>query len=102
MNKPTNSQFRSATFINYLRKVCDPQGLYWVIQTGRMSTYEIQKTLKINNISDLLNMIKFFGHNEYIIKEFDNKPRVQKQLKQLAEKIGNETREKYPLYTPNE
>ena len=48
----------------------------------------------------LMRDLSYYGKNEFEVSMVDNKPKVNKQLKELAEKVGKEIVERYPLYQP--
>ena len=94
-------------FVNNFKKVCDPQGLIYVMSTGRMWANDEAKIIETigdkyskNSRMQLMRDLSYYGKNEFEVSMVDNKPKVNKQLKELAEKVGKEIVERYPLYQP--
>ena len=94
-------------FVNHFKKVADPQGLVWYITTGRLSGSELHEIIntigdKFGNTSvrELCRCLNTYGKSEWRTSTVDSKPKVNKQLKDMAEKYANMIYPRHALYAP--
>lgn len=95
-------------FTNHFRKICDPQGLVYVMSTGRM--WASQEAEIIEAIGEkygkysrmrLMDLIVHYGKCTFTTPDIDSKPRLNKKLKDVAEKYANMIVESSPLFKVN-
>ena len=93
-------------FVNHFKKVADPDGLIWYLQTGRLSGSDVKEILEtIGDEHSYTSKLMLISALESYAKcdietGIESKPKVNKQLKEMAEKYANMIYPRYALYSP--
>lgn len=94
-------ELRLQAFLHHFAKYADPNGLAWLIGTGR-SDYETE--IKIANLAGYEHLQRKPIMHLINVKAYESKPNAKAgntdDIEEYARELGTWLRERYPLYQP--